>query len=100
MSCTQNTREQEKPLMAYPLFTLHDTHGYPIDDIARDLADRGLYIDWTRWMISAIEAGWTYDKIAKTIYRVNDEIFGGVWRRYIELIPRIYLDLTQNMPMD
>lgn len=78
------------------VFKAHDTYGVPIQDIADQLLSEGLAINWMDWMKSAIDHGWTYEKIKKTIVSVNDKTYGNSWLDYQYLIPLLYLKLTDE----
>lgn len=91
----------------YSVFELHDTHGYPIEEIAREAMDRDLLIirayheaqimiKWIPWVKDAVKAGWSYDKINRTITNVLDENYGTSWHSMKWAIPVVYLGLTKN----
>lgn len=82
------------------LFKLHDTHGIPIQFIAEELDHCNLSFNWLIWMKSAIDAGWTYEKIKSTICDVNNQIYDRSWKQYEYLIPTMYLILTGNYELD
>lgn len=73
------------------VFPLHDTYGVPIEYIAEEVDHAGLAINWIEWMRDAVRAGWKYEKIRETIWRVNDGLYGKVWRDRAHFIPSLYL---------
>ena len=78
------------------IFKAHDTYGIPIQEIADQFSSEGLAINWLEWMKEAINHGWNYEKIRKTIHHVNNQTYGGAWLEYQHLIPIMYLSLTEE----
>lgn len=44
------------------IFKVHDTHGYPLSEIVKDLKERGYNVCWKSWIKDSLKAGWEYDK--------------------------------------
>jgi hypothetical protein len=74
------------------VFKLHDTYGIPIEFIADYF-----FWCWNSWMKEAIRAGWKYEKIRNTIFKINSEIFGKEWEKYKIIIPKMYIKLTESV---
>jgi len=78
------------------IFDLHDSKGVPLSYIAHAFLEKGLFWSWEKWMEVAVSRGWTYDRIKKTIFSINDEIYGKEWRKFKIAIPKLYLKIVDG----
>jgi len=60
------------------VFKIHDTFGYPLEQIMEELRDQGLHVDVSSWINDAFASGWSYDQMKRKFCGAFKNVFPDV----------------------